>query len=99
MKTGIDLGVEPQNVNPDHLKTQLDFETNQKKLANEFWSGIVDKIFSASFFVFIITVLVVASGFVFMNKNQTVNDILEYWKLIVPVVTTYMGYAIGKSSK
>ena len=32
-----------------------------------------------------------------MNKTQELEKITEYWKIILPLITTYVGYAIGKN--
>jgi hypothetical protein len=96
-KNGIDIGKVENGLSPEHLKAKLEFETNNKKLSNEFWQKIYENIFSANFFVFLIVCAVLASGFVYMYRANTLAEIIEYWKLILPVVTTYIGYAIGKS--
>jgi hypothetical protein len=96
-KTGVDIGRGTSGLSPTHLKAQLEFETNNKKLSNEFWQGFTDNLFSANFLVFIITCLIVASGFIYMGKAKSLAEVIEYWKLILPIVSTYIGYAIGKS--
>lgn len=98
-ENGLSLNNGATRLDPEHLKAKLDFETNSKKLNNEFWENLTENIFSSNFLVFIITCLVIASGFVFMNKSNAISEILDYWKLILPVVTTYIGYAIGKTGR
>lgn len=101
-KTGIEL---PEintftGIDKEHVKVQLDFhkETNQRNI--EFKEKWLEKLFSPNFLVFIVTLLVIGSGFIFMYvETVTKSDIVEYWKLILPVVTTYIGYAIGKAKQ
>lgn len=99
IKTGLDIGHPENGLSPEHLKAKLEFETNSKKLSNEFWQNLTENLFSSGFLVFIVTCLVVASGFVYMNKANSLAETTEYWKLILPVVTTYIGYAIGKTKQ
>ncbi|QQE88868.1 hypothetical protein [Azotobacter chroococcum] len=96
-KNGIDIAGGTNGLSTEHLKAQLEYETNSKKLSNEFWQSLTENLFSSNFLVFIVTCIVISSGFVYMGKTSSQTEILDYWKLILPVVTTYIGYAIGKS--
>ena len=86
-------------LNPEYLKIKFDHEANTKKLSNEFWKNFTENLFSSSFLVFLVTCLVIASGFVIIYKLNTLNEIIEYWKVVLPVVSTYIGYAIGKTGQ
>ena len=97
-KTGIELPTTQQTgIDKEHIKVQLDHQTENNKLTLEFKGKWLEKIFSANFLVFVIVILVIISGFIFMRTDEvTKPEIMDYWKLILPVVTTYIGYAIGK---
>ncbi len=100
-KTGIDI---PQahatGIDREHIKAQLDHQTENNKLTLEFKEKWLEKLFSPNFLVFLVTIIVIVSGFVYMGVEGVAKaDILDYWKLILPVVTTYIGYAIGKGKQ
>jgi hypothetical protein len=100
-KTGIEVpAVQDTGIDKEHVKIQLAHQIETTRQALEFKDKWLEKIFSSNFLVFVITVLVIASGFVFMSiKDVLKSDIVDYWKLILPVVTTYIGYAIGKGKQ
>ena len=100
-KTGIELPeIQDTGIDKEQVKVQLDFHKENTKLNIEFKEKWLEKLFSANFLVFLVTILIISSGFVFMSIEGIVkNDIVEYWKLILPVVTTYIGYAIGKGKQ
>lgn len=95
-KDGLDIGNAENGVSPEHLKATLKFKSDTQKLNNEFWQNLTENLLSANFLVFLVTCLVIASGFVFMFRTSLITEVIDYWKLILPVVTTYIGYAIGK---
>jgi len=100
-KTGIELPeIQDTGIDKEQVKVQLDYHKENTKLNIEFKEKWLEKLFSANFLVFLVTILIISSGFVFMSIEGIVkNDIVEYWKLILPVVTTYIGYAIGKGKQ
>lgn len=100
-KTGIEFPSPMQTgIDADHIKIHLDYQKENNKINLEFRDKWLEKLFSANFLVFIVTVAVIASGFVYMRIDGVAKgDINEYWKLILPVVTTYIGYAVGRGSK
>ena len=66
-------------------------------IGDETKQKLLEQLFSPNFLVFLVTVLVIASGFIFMSReNAAIDNIIKYWQMILPVVTTYIGYAIGK---
>lgn len=97
-KTGIELPkLSDTGIDTEQLKAHLKFHSENSKLDNKLKEQWVEKLFSPHFFVFVITIFIIASGFVFMIRDDSEKvDVVEYWKLILPVVTTYIGYAIGK---
>jgi uncharacterized membrane protein len=95
-KDGLDIGSIGNGASPEHLKATLKYKTDSQKLNNEFWQNFTENLLSAHFLVFLVTCLVIVSGFVFMYRASSLADVIDYWKLILPVVTTYIGYAIGK---
>ena len=100
-KTGIEMPSIPvTGVDKEQVKVHLDFHKENNKINIEFKEKWLENLFSANFLVFIVTLIVIISGFVFMNvEGVAKGDIVEYWKLILPVVTTYIGYAIGKGKR
>lgn len=100
-KTGIELpNLQNTGIDKDQVMVQLDYHKETNRINLEFKQKWIDKLFSANFLVFLVTVVVMLSGFVYMRVDGVVKaDIIEYWKLILPVVTTYIGYAIGKGNE
>lgn len=100
-KTGIELPIiQNTGIDKDQVKVQLDYHKETNKLNLELREKWLDKLFSANFLVFMVTVLIIISGFIFMGiEGIGKADILDYWKLIIPVITTYIGYAIGKGKQ
>jgi hypothetical protein len=84
---------------PTQLKIEtahIEADLAHKKMRKEFNENILGKLFSSHFFVFLVTAAVVASGLMFMQKTAELEKIIDYWKVILPLVTTYIGYAIGR---
>ncbi len=80
---------------PTQIKIEAELE--HKRLSKEFKEQILSKLFSSQFFVFLITAAVIASGLIFIQKTTELEKIIEYWKIILPLITTYIGYAIGRA--
>lgn len=97
-KTGFELPKIPTTgIDTEQVKAHLEFHSEANRVSAAFKEKVLEQLLSANFLVFIITAIVVASGFIFMTKdNAEISHIMDYWKLILPVVTTYIGYAIGK---
>ncbi|HDM8193635.1 TPA: hypothetical protein P0E30_005100 [Vibrio harveyi] len=99
-KTGVELPELPKtgvDANLEQVKAHLAFHSEANKTSAEVKQKCVEHLFSANFLVFIVTIVVLVSGFVFMNKDgTTVEHVITYWQLILPIITTYIGYAIGK---
>lgn len=97
-KTGIEVPtLQNTGIDKEHIKVQLDYHQENNKLNIALKKKWLETLFSANFLVFLVTIFVIASGFVYMCVDGVMKtDIVEYWKLILPVVTTYIGYAIGK---
>ena len=79
---------------PTQLKIEAELEN--KRMQKEFKENLLSKVFSSHFLVFLITAAVVLSGLLFMDKTAEFEKIIEYWKAILPLLTTYIGFAIGK---
>jgi hypothetical protein len=84
------LRAKPRKLPPDVERT---------KLWSEVWHKLADRLLSAPFLAFFLVLLVVAAGLWFVGTKSDVKDIMEFWKLILPVVTLYVGYAIGKGKE
>jgi hypothetical protein len=97
-KTGIELPKLPTTgIDTEQVKAHLKFHSEANKVSAAVKAKWLEQLFSSNFLVFIITLIVIISGFVFMSRdNADIKNIIEYWQLILPLVTTYMGYAIGK---
>ncbi|WP_279502301.1 hypothetical protein [Aeromonas veronii] len=97
-KTGIELPKSQlTGIDPEHVKAHLDYHSEINKVNAAVREKWLEQLFSANFLVFIVTFMVVISGFILMSRgNVEVDSIMKYWQLILPVVTTYIGYAIGK---
>jgi hypothetical protein len=74
----------------------IEADLAKRKLDKEFHENVLSKLFSSNFLVFLVTVAVIASGLIFMQKTSELEKIIDYWKVILPLVTTYIGYAIGR---
>lgn len=100
-KTGIELPIiEDTGIDKEQVKVQLDYHKETKKMNHELQEKKLDRLFSVNFLVFMVVVLVIISGFAFMAVDSvTKSDIIDYWKLIIPVIMTYIGYAIGKGKQ
>ena len=77
-------------------KLRIEAELEGKRMKKEFNENLLAKVFSSHFFVFLVTSAVVVSGLMFMQKTNELEKVIEYWKVILPLVTTYIGYAIGR---
>jgi hypothetical protein len=100
-KTGIDLPPIPQTGidtgNSEQIKALLELHSEANRVNAASKDKLTEQLFSANFLVFIVTVLVIISGLIFMSKEKSdFEGIFKFWQLILPVVTTYIGYAIGK---
>jgi len=97
-KTGIELPELPATgIDTEQVKAHLNFHSETNKVNAAVKEKILENLFSANFLVFIVTFTVIISGLIFMSRDKVeISNIIEYWQLILPVVTTYIGYAIGK---
>jgi hypothetical protein len=69
------------------------------KLKKEFRERLMMHLFSASFLVFLIVLAMVGAGIAMLFGARGFSEVSEFWKWIIPLTTTYIGYAIGKSPK
>ncbi|MEH8141110.1 hypothetical protein Q7I15_10670 [Aeromonas veronii] len=81
--------------NPQVL-TDRQLGLEEKKLTKEFHERIVSHLFSGAFLVFILIAALVIAGIFLLWSARTFEQVSEYWKWVVPLITTYIGYAIGK---
>lgn len=97
-KTGIEFPKLPETgIDTEQVKAHLEYHAEANKVNAAIREKWLEQLFSANFLVFFVTVLVVISGFIFMSRdNANIDNILNFWRMILPVVTTYIGYAIGK---
>lgn len=97
-KTGIEIPQIPTTgIDTEQVKAHLNYHSEVNKTSAAVKEKLVEQLLSANFLVFLIIVLIVFSGFLFMNReSSTFDEIIKFWQLIIPVVTTYIGYAIGK---
>jgi amino acid transporter len=90
--TGLDAG------HYEVHKKKIEIDHENKKLTKEILLSVVDNLFSIHFLVFVIVMLISYSGYAMLQKESDFNKVIEFWKVIIPVITTYMGYAIGKKT-
>ncbi|EGR4455355.1 hypothetical protein GWZ74_15245 [Vibrio cholerae] len=99
-KTGFELPPLPKtgvDANTEQVKALYELHSETNKVQAETKQKLLEQMFSPNFLVFLVTVLVIASGFIFMSReNAAIDNIIKYWQMILPVVTTYIGYAVGK---
>lgn len=99
-KTGIELPPLPKtgvDSSTEQVKALYDLHSETNKVNAATKEKLLEQLFSPNFLVFLVTVLVIASGFIFMSRDKSeIDNIIKYWQMILPVVTTYIGYAIGK---
>src|SRR5438552_1834363 len=90
---------------PDNPKVaQLVIENEAKKHELSVKSGILGRIFGAGadaaiHIVGVIALVLVCSGVVytFNPTNATTFAIADFWKIIIPILTTLMGFLFGRS--
>lgn len=68
----------------------------KEKLSKEFRERLVSHLFSGTFLVFLLIAALVAAGICLLWSTREFGQVTEYWKWVIPLVTTYIGYAIGK---
>ena len=78
---------------PNSLKYDELRENNSHDLKKE----MITRIITPSFYAFILVFIVLISGIVSLFRVDY-SKAVDFWKLIIPVLTTYLGYAIGKGS-
>ncbi len=71
------------------------YETKKKELNSKTIEVMVNKVFSPDFLVFIIVLCVLFAGINFIDDKKTFEDIKSFWQILIPIITTYIGYAIG----
>lgn len=79
--------------------TQINARIELTKLNLDYKDKIWNRCFSPNFFAYILVSLVVIAGIVCIVKVEESDKWIEFWKVIIPVITTYIGFAIGKHSK
>lgn len=89
---------QPQGSFIEHpqILTERHLGLEEKKLSKEFRERLISHIFSGTFLVFLLVASLVGAGIGMLWSGREFAQITEFWKWIVPLVTTYIGYAIGK---
>lgn len=70
----------------------------EKRLSKEFKERIISNLFSPNFLTFLLIASLIGAGIGLLFSDRTFEHVSEYWKWIVPLITTYIGYSIGKQS-
>ena len=99
-KSGFDLG-SGSGLDSGHYevhKKKIEIDHENKKLSNEVLLSLVSNVFSIHFFVFLIVIIVTLSGYSMLQNESDFSKVIDFWQIIIPVITTYMGYAIGRKS-
>ncbi|MEQ4255438.1 hypothetical protein [Pseudomonas syringae] len=79
--------------------TPQEMGLEETKLKKEFRERLLSYIFSAVFLVFFIILIMVFAGVAMLFGNRDFSQITEYWKWVIPLATTFIGYAIGRGPK
>lgn len=69
------------------------------KLTTNFRERLLVQLLSPSTLVFIVILILVVGGVLLLAGSRNFTEIADYWKWITPIVSTYVGYAIGKKSE
>jgi len=78
----------------DNPKIQIERERNNYSLKKE----VICRLITPSFYAFVLLLSIII-GTVIISWKMDYAQITDFWKIIVPVITTYLGYAIGKSDR
>jgi len=81
------IRAKPKKITPDIERTRV---------WTELWHKLDDRLLCAPFFAFLLVLMVLGAAIWFQVVKSDTKEIMEFWKLILPVVTLYVGYAIGK---
>ncbi len=80
------------------LKTQLieekkiEQQMEKHRLRDAFLRDLLQ---NNHFYVFLITGFVTLSAVIVSCTSKDMEFIKEFWKIVIPIITAYMGYAIG----
>jgi hypothetical protein len=80
-------------------QNQMNARLELTKLNLDYKDKIWSRWFSPNFFAYTLVSLVVIAGIICIVKVKEFDKWIEFWKVIIPVITTYIGFAIGKQSK
>lgn len=69
-------------------------EKNKYNLQKE----LITRMITPSFYSFILLLLIIM-GTTIASFRMNYDQVVDFWKIIIPLITTYLGYAIGKNEK
>jgi hypothetical protein len=69
-------------------------EKNKCNLQKE----LISRLITPSFYSFILLILIIV-GTIIVSSKMNYDQITNFWEIIIPLLTTYLGYAIGKNDK
>ena len=74
---------------------KLDNESEQNRLKHDLYKHL----YSPQTFAFLLILLIVVAGLVVAARWNDVNEVKSFWSIITPLVSTYIGFAIGGAFK
>lgn len=88
--------IEQQKPSENKLqKTNLKFDTLKENNKYNLQKELICRLMTPSFYTFIL-IFVISIGAIITLFKMDYKDATNFWNIIIPLITTYIGYAIGK---
>lgn len=75
-------------------KRQLENDSERHRLKHE----IIKRFVSQEFFGFLVILIMVIAGLIVSMRWSDIEVIKGFWTIITPLISAYIGYAIGRKS-
>lgn len=69
------------------------FDHNKNKLQHEKFMMTIEKITTPNFYCFVLIMIYIIGFMIYCFKKDNVVDVKDF---LLPIITTYLGYTIGK---
>ena len=76
---------------PKLQQKRLENESEKTRLRHD----LLKHLFSNHTFAFILVLIVCGSGLIVAARWQKLDEIKAFWQVIIPLISTYIGFAIG----
>lgn len=97
VKVNAETDIAKNKIDAEKESSRLKLENEAKKQKSEFIVLVLDKFISPSFLSFLVILgLMTIGGFVVWKRPF--ENALEFWNIILPIITSFMGYAFGRYS-